>query len=528
MTTPTLPVPAFASDADTLFRWMGLFWSTLYQDPDYLRRCQGARALGVAQAYLNLLETATLLDRNAAPVLHRERWHPLVLRLSERDSGGAATLRFGMQPAPVFGPQTGAEFTEGAKFRFGKSVEFADVYTYPLNPAPLDCVCITDNIAAPKTVLIRDRDFTIQGGSLVLRKANDPFADGSGFAVDTDGAGKEAVLWACDAMFDKDYVYNHIGYVMGVRTASTDYFKRLINAVWDLVNNGATPALLRQGLAALCNVPVCVSDGETVESAESGTVITDANVYGVTLPSVSAGDRLAVGQPLTDAIRIYGPVTASVLGTESLLRTDIPNLPLPPSHFAVPLAFGLSAGWDTVPVYYDGDDVNGNPRLWFPLQGTDADVRAFWSEVWSRCASSGTSLRTCFEDLLDDTVVANSGAVWGHVQPLDFMLRHLIGANTVFVVLDTDQLRDAGARSAAPAFVELIRRSLPVYVRLFVVEKRSAGPDAYSLEESSASDTVLLTVSLSAESAGRVGGQNPGAMTFKDRPPVKRWVAIRR
>lgn len=533
MNPVALPVADFVQDADTLFRWLGLFWSGLYEDPDFLKRLQGARSVGIAQAYLNLMETARLLDRNRMPVLHRERWYPLVVRRSQRDSGGAAKLRFGMQPTPVFGPQESEDFPSGSKFAFGAGASFAGVYTYPLSEPAASVVCITDNIAAPGTVLVRDRDFTLQDGSIVLRRGDDPFADASTFAVAETGDDVEAVLWGCDVMVDKDFVYQHAGVVLGVNTPSTEHFKRVINAVWDLVNCGASPELLTMGLAAICGIPVCLSDGETVEAIATfehvTTVITSAGAYEVQPQAelaVAVGDVLAKGQPLTGGIRVYGPLTSAVLAQPSLLRTDMPVLPLTPEFFAVPLAYGLSAGWDPVPIKSAGTDVNGNPKLWFPLQGSEDDVQAFWNEVWRRSEAAGISLQTCFQDHISDTVVGNTEAVWGYVEPLDFMLRNLVGANTVFVALDTDALGTGEERALVPAFVTLLRKTLPAYVRLFVVQRKSVGPDEYSLEENTSSDTVLLTVSLSAASQGSEGGPRQSRMTFKDRPPVKRWVAI--
>lgn len=533
MNPVALPVQDFARDADTLFRWLGLFWSSLYEDPDFLKRAQGARAIGVAQVYLDLLETAQLLDRNRMPVLHRERWYPIVIRRSQRDTGGVARLRFGMQPAPVFGPQEGGDFPSGSKFAFGAGASFAGVFTYPLPEPAVSVVCVVDNIAAPTTVLVRDRDFTLQDGSIVLRRGDDPFTGTSAFAVSEDGDDAEAVLWGCDVMFDKDFVYQHAGAILGVNTPSTEHFKRAINAVWDLVNCGASPRLLTTGLAAICGVPVCLSDGETVEAIatfeHATTVITSTGTYDIRPEArlaVAVGDVLAQGQPLTTGIRVYGPLTAAALSQPSLLRTDMPALPLTPEFFAVPLAYGLSAGWDPAPIKCAGTDANGNPRLWFPLQGAETDVRAFWGEVWRRAEAAGVSLQACFQDHISDTVTGNTEAVWGYVEPLDFMLRNLVGSNTVFVALDTDALGVGEARTLLPAFVALLRKTLPAYARLFVVQRKFVGPDGYYMEESTTTDTVRLTVSLSAASQGSEGGPRQSRMTFKDRPLVKRWVAV--
>ena len=106
------------------------------------------------------------------------------------------------------------------------------------------------------------------------------------------------------------------------------------------------------------------------------------------------------------------------------------------------------------------------------------------------------------------------------------MLRNLVGSNTVFVALDTDALGVGEARTLLPALVALLRKTLPAYARLFVVQRKFVGPDGYYMEESTTTDTVRLTVSLSAASQGSEGGPRQSRMTFKDRPLVKRWVAV--
>ena len=38
-----------AGDADTLFDWLGSFWSTVYSDPDFIKTMQSARAIRLSQ-----------------------------------------------------------------------------------------------------------------------------------------------------------------------------------------------------------------------------------------------------------------------------------------------------------------------------------------------------------------------------------------------------------------------------------------------------------------------------------------------
>lgn len=548
MIAPTVPVGRFVNDGATLFQWMGSFWTTLYQDPLFLRRLQAGRALMAAQAYLDVLEVTNILNRRLLPVLHRERWYPLVVRRSQRGQGEAAALKLGMEPGPVVGMQTDTAFPRRTTFRLGGDVAFANITTYPLNPVPTRILtCLVDNIAAPNVILVKDKDFTVQDGTLVLRTADDPFADGSVFPIDrlsTDGVeDQEAVLWACDVLFDKDYVYEHLGYVLGVKTGSTEYFKRLINSIWDLITSGATPQLLSSALGALCNVPTIQTALEQVQTITANPngdilVITNASVYylppiAVMRDGVVPGALLRYGEFLDQAIKIY-PIIADPTATKvngmteysSTFRQDIPAITLPPTFFSTPLQYGFCLSWDAVPIYSAGLDANGNPKLWFPLQGLASDVTAFWQDVWNRCETQGISLETCFTGYLNDTVLSQIGVVCGHVEPLSFFLRNLLGANTLFVTLDSSQLRVGDRQQITATFVKLLRDTLPTYVRLFFVEHRTPSTSTYELEDSTSSENIVKYVSSDATSAGYMGGPSPARLTFKDRPPIVRWIAV--
>lgn len=530
-----IPLTSMAGTGAQLYRWLGMFWTVLYQDKDFLRQVQGGRAMLASQAYLNLLEASALLDRRQAPVLHRERWYPLPVRVSEQGQG-AASLKLGAQPVAVLGPQTDPAYKSDFVFSLGGGAEYANLVTYPIAKPPLRVLtCIVDNPAAPTLVLERNRDFVIQDGTLVLRKSDDPFANPA-FPAD-DG---EIVLWGCDAELDWQYVYEHIGYVFGITGASTPQFKDSVNAVWDITTSGACPALVRACLAAICGTQICKTEGETVETVavENGDtlVITDANVY--RLPpqasvAVTPGMVLHLGQFLDNAIKVYTGVTdtdaariASGVFGGTDLRTDIPVVTLPQGCLRARVRYGLSAGWEQTPITYHGDDGNGNPKLKFDLVGEADDVAAFWADVWSACETAGVSLEACFTGLIDDTVVREVGAVWGYVEPLAFMLRNLIGANTVLVAVDAAQLTDEARKQLVPLYTRLFAGAVPAYTRLFVVEHKDPAAELYGLEES-AGDTVTAQYAFKGTSSRAASGMPARhCMTFRDRKPAKRWLPV--
>ena len=118
---------------NTLYSWLGSLWRGLHKGDGMVRGLQAARGIRLAQMYLNILEAAKLQDRNGAPVFHRELWHPIVVRLSKRDTAQANMLHMGGDDKKI-GPQPdGSEYGEGTVFKMGRLANYEDYVTYPVD-----------------------------------------------------------------------------------------------------------------------------------------------------------------------------------------------------------------------------------------------------------------------------------------------------------------------------------------------------------------------------------------------------------
>ena len=121
---PADPSDKSFSNADTLFDWLGSFWAKVYEDPEFIQYMQGGRALRIAQLYLDLLENLKLKDRENAPVFHRERWHPVVIRKSMRNKGSVNLLRLGAETeAKLLTPQEIRWLLEGLELEQPKAIK---------------------------------------------------------------------------------------------------------------------------------------------------------------------------------------------------------------------------------------------------------------------------------------------------------------------------------------------------------------------------------------------------------------------
>lgn len=316
-----LPDGYIENAGNTLYSWLGSLWHTIHQGDDMVRGLQKARGIRLAQLYLNLLEAAKLQDRNGAPVFHRELWHPIVIRKSQRDKAQANLLLMGDDAQ--MGPQTEEEpYGVGTVLKMGRYGRYANCVTYPIT-ADIKSMStvIVDNIINPTVQMEWEKhDFEFHDNTIIFPKENDPLAEGSPFdKVDVSDFVEgepdvEVVLWASDVLIDKNYIAEHLSYPLGANAPSSDVVKRIINAAWSSVASGLTPELVRTFIAAMLNIPVVQHNGEVVVdinvSDDAQEVYTDKGVYLVSPKAklrkgLQIGSKLDKGDLLDESLRVY-------------------------------------------------------------------------------------------------------------------------------------------------------------------------------------------------------------------------------
>ena len=527
--TYSTTIQTLLSDTNTLYGWMGRFWQNVYTEPDFIKRCLDAKGMTTAQLGLNADEARTLVDRRNISVLHRERWFPIVIRYSQRGTGGAAALRLGAQPTPVLGPQNPTVFQTGRVFQLGGYVAFRDLTSYPIDANVTSVTSLlVDSFDNPQLSL-SPSDFAIERGTLVIRRAVDPF-DNPNLTPDieynTDGTVKDKLLtlWGMDTLMDWHYIARYLGYIVGFNDIpSTAYHKRLVNAMWDTLTGSSTELNTLSLAAAVYDIPQA-EEAETVTALTTDTdstplIVTATRIYRVAYPSSSivVGTQLYKGQLLSDSVKMYSNLFEPRQFGD-ILRTDVPAVTFPRTFFAADMQHGLTAQWERTPVWVDGFDANGNPRMRFSFGGDADDEQSFWEYFWAQCEMQGISSRTCFSDLNDDIVIPTDGMTLGYVEPLDYMLRNLVGANCSFLVVDNTQLTTAGKQASVQGLIGLLHDTLPRYTRMFIIEHKSVPPEEYDLTTSQ--DSTATAVGMKRTDTMRVG------RNYRDTGVRMKWVAI--
>ena len=522
-----------AKAGNTLYSWLGSLWRSIHKGDDMVRGLQQARGIRLAQLYIDILEAAQLKDRNGAPVFHRELWHPIIIRRSKRNKSQENLLVIGGDADKVIGPQrVDSEYGPGTTLQMGRLGTLEGFVTYPVNAEIAGgALSIVDNIIKPTVSMKSGVDFVIRNNTIIFPSENDPLADGSPFERDdlpniidndgTPGSDVEAVLWASDVLIDKDYVADHISYALGADAPSSDVVKRIINAAWSATTEGLTVELIQTLVAAMLNVPVIQNETETVTDISGefegktlvATVVrTDKGSYRISpkaklRETTKTGAVLKRGTLLDKTVRFYPRLNVdSTLDSEisEELKIDIPSVVIPPEILRVRTNYGIFAMWGDSKVKQADDDKN---HLYFDVGGDPDDVEAFWKDVWKKSASDGIPM---------ESIIGDKDA---SVSPAKFFLRNLVGANTLFIVVDTSMADDA-SMMRDPMFFDMLSDVVPSAMRLFLVEHSSVSED--EADVGGADDgSVYMKAALPAVSEGAEPSEERVSYRFVRATPVK-------
>jgi len=527
------PPGGFVADAFTLYNWLGTFWQRIYQDSALMKATMDGTGVETAQLYLDFMEAIGLLNRNNVPAYHRERWHYATIKQSEADTGNAAALKLGMSPTIVIGPQTDPSYPAGAMFKLGGNASYSNVVAYPLHLDGMTDVitCITSNIARPAVVLVRDRDFVISGDTVFFTKDNDPFLV-EGWSRKPTRDDVELALWCCDMLVDRDYVYNYLGSVLNIQTPSSEFYAKMMGAIWTLYNKGSSLAVVRSALGAVLGEPTVINLTERVETileyADRQQVVTDAHVYTLPVTAVLRDDVvnnqiLHQGDFLTKTLRLYETLDPLKISGCSefgqLFYTDVPALWLDNRFMRARTRFGLGFDWTPRQITSAGVDANGNQRLQFELYGDPLDVQTFWNDFWAYCEQHSIAPATCFQDYLYATVSATGS--YGQVRPMEFLLRYFLKYNAMVLVIERDQLNSEIRFTDVAKILTAFRLVIPAHVYLFIVEQLDKN-DSYTLD--TPESAIVRSWAKNKQESAHEGLPSQVGMTYLERRPVKRWM----
>lgn len=254
----------------------GTFWESLLDDKRY-QHALAAKSIIEEQTQADLKTFTACAGRKTTPLYRRVALQPLVL-------------------------QTKTE-----------SVLSCDV------PANMVAVgLITDSLVNPTAIWVHNIDFTIEAGRINFLV--DPFlgfmlANSEKPTYDQDGniVGKEMTVWLHAVDYDDNYLHDMWGVVLGLKAASCEEYKTIINTTYDAILSGTSSKHIEHIVATLNGIQLAKEKDTVMEIGEDSRGLFVAGVKHIyrangAKPIVAVGDNVKAGTPLFDNFMTYRAV----------------------------------------------------------------------------------------------------------------------------------------------------------------------------------------------------------------------------
>jgi hypothetical protein len=462
MVNSLIPYSTDLANGEQVFQQLGGFWNNVYEGKDLVKAYARSLGLLTMQSFNDLQELVGCSGRVDIPLYHTKKWLPLLIKQSEVLPGNVP--KYG-DVNTVYGQQT-----NGATYYYGKSKDSSVAYVTAdetLQNVNVICNRITD----PSVALIRGIDFEIDTASGVLIFQQDPFTNSNipsqpvlnaqNLVID-----QEITLWLFQVEFDKQYIYKHFGYVLGINYSTSQNYKDFVNAVFDSITGNSSVATLQSALTAITDIPLVIEDAETVKEISqdnlSKLVITDKNVYRIATTAtitVSVGAILRGGDPLTNSLLIYDFTSGRIPSSSEIASFTVPKTYIQINGLVGGLTFSNSLQATTV------STVSSHTKVTFPITGDAGDITTFWATVHTNGIAAGQTLAHLLDNRdvkIGEPTAANLPAT---INPFGFLVQNVFRNNLILLKIKT---ADFGPNALGTTAVKYLRKIVPSHVSLFI------------------------------------------------------------
>ena len=262
--------PASESYGTQLLTALGTYWYYYFGDRDKLETHLTGVGQRRAQTYLDYLATVGTISRFDVPVFTTENWYLMVLKNSDRNR---VTNVYGQDDMTYGGGDFyGAPQVTEFLFPMPEDTFFGSLETMPT---------IYNRVLYPSKTWTNGADFDIDDDRNLIRFRDDPFAseyvakrdvyNDSGVLID-----QEIGLWVYKGQWDLDLIYKHWAFAVGLLLESSEFYKDLMNAVFDGYAYGSNVLALQNATSAMLGVSFVLEPVEHVEDI----VEEIASIYG--------------------------------------------------------------------------------------------------------------------------------------------------------------------------------------------------------------------------------------------------------
>jgi hypothetical protein len=476
-----------------LLAQLGSFWVRIFQDTEILQEHLRSSGNEQSQTYLDYLEAVATVSRLSIPVFHTKDWHLLTVR--ESDAKNLASIY--QEGDLVYGPQTGA--VEGRPTGFVQTYggqDRPDIFQIPL-PGVLREVRYTlqNTVTLPSVVWVYGVDYTVDSDRGVLRFASDPFKNPAVAIRDVLNEAGEIVdreigLWVYRGAFDLESIWIYFGYVLSMRFRSSEEYKALLNALWDMHVLGPSLQGFQAFLAAAAGAPTIIDATETVEvvrtEGDTKLIVTTTHSYRVPVAAtvlVSVGDVLQSGDPITDAVQL------SELQGADPDYSLIDALSISPAFTTTDYLCELIFRNERVALEYLGPDDDGKVLVRFEISGFPADVDLFWEKANTAGKASGATLAELLDQRTNKVGQPPASALPAYVNPLEMVVGNIMRNNLFVIRMNATSFGKDAPGSTALSF---LRKVIPPHTTYVVLYQLGAFEEEVDLVADGAEEGIGL------------------------------------
>lgn len=291
------------------------FWTTVFKDQAFVKavlaHCDGLEEQTLSDADYALKSAS----RRELPGFRSVKWRQITIYESDI-----------LKDPRLF--DDGAVFDSGAVF---DEAGPADVFFMPVDPDVAAIGFIMDDVAAPSVAWQNGVDFRFDLSARGVYARLHPSTAGFKRVPLPGRSGPEPEsgfrVWARGVSLDRGDLRRLYADTVRVLSGEGAYYKRLVNALWNLRVDGCTLLNLRAALSAVADSDVALEAGtvaDVFEEAGRLWVRVDDALWSAPDRSsaiVSVGDRVSKGALLFGSVAIYSP-------EQTIPRTDVPGLHL--------------------------------------------------------------------------------------------------------------------------------------------------------------------------------------------------------
>ena len=471
--------PSQLDDKEQLLRLLGGYWSNTYEGQELLGELLKTRASLTKQVFNRLEEAVNCRSRIDIPVYRGEAWLLLTIKKSTVESF-----------PNLYGESV--NYNQGAVY--GK--RSADLpFVYPIDSAIAECSLITNRLSNSSVNLVSGLDFVVDNANHLIRFKANPFNNDAFQSQLTEDGDEEVFVWLYKPQIDKEYLWKHFGYVINLWAKSGQYYKDLINNVYDSIVLGTSAGKTLDAISATTGIPLAKGN-ETVEvidrDKDNKLVITDKNVYRFSLNDtilVSVGDELVTDQSLSDGLLVYE-------FNRGIAPTDVNGVSV--SRELMPGSFLGEIGF---PNRYEStvvtSDTDGRTVITFPLGGHPFDVEAFWTEVHNRGLESGLTLANRLDQRDNREDEPTAAYLPSQINPFELLVQNIYRFGAFLVKIKTSSVSPTAAGIDKLSYV---RRLLPPHTTmLLVIDMPSVVEDVILEEDANNLDSFTTANTLETE-----------------------------